>query len=691
MGVLFIFPSSAGGYGINEYTEQPPLGIAYLSAILESGGFPCDVLDANLPNYDTQRVADIVDKKEPDIVCLSLYAFNFRSGLELADAIKVKRPNTIIIAGGAHPSALGGRVFAQSRSIDAVVVGEGELALLEIAQRYKNAQEPFYGVEGVVYQKEGAVINNKSRARIKDLDTLSFPAFHLLPSLSRYHRRIVVSPAAPILTSRGCPFDCIFCSKSVFGKQVFYRSVENVVAEIDYLVDRFKVRQLDIVDDNFIVNKERAIRIMELLSKKPYQLAINLQSGVSATLVDERLLKLMKEAGVYRIAFGVESGNQGILDSIKKKQSLEDILNATTLARKIGIRTDVFFIIGLPGDTPVSMQNTIDFAKKINPDTVNFHMAVPFPGTELYDLISKEGTLLRNTESGIRSGYNYPEAFYEIGWLKKQVIEQYYSKAYKEFYFRPRQLMWFLLNIKSQQEFAWLCKTGFGVLSSIFRRKLRTERLILPKQQHYKEGWGDEELDLLAKLVYHPIYGMLYRLRYQMVLPLVPDSQRLLEIGCGYGLLLPALSKKAARTYGLDIHTCLGMVDKTVKSEGVLGLALTRADIAHLPYREDSFDTLVCISVLEHLPDIEGAILEMKRILKEKGTLIVGFPIKNKLTRLLFRWIGRDDRKIHLQSHQSIVDALNKHFIQKKIDIFPRLLPQNSRLYLTAVFVKDKP
>lgn len=456
---------------MGEFSEEPSLGIAYLAAVMEKNGFTAEVLDANLYNYGVNKTINILKGKRLDVICLSLYAFNFNTGIVLAEEVKKLTPGTFILAGGAHPSALMERTLDKGRGIDAVVAGEGEMTLLEIVQRLKENQDPFSGVDGVLYRSGDTAVTNEPRDRIDHLDTLPFPAFHLYPDLSRYRRRTMGSPSAPILTSRGCPFGCIFCSKSVFGNKVRYRSTKNVIAEIDYLVERFNVKQIDIVDDNFIMNRERAVHILESLCEKPYCLAINLQSGVRTGLVDNNLLKIMKRAGVYRIAFGIESGNQDVLDCVKKKQKLEEVVQAVSLTKNAGIRADGFFMIGLPGDSPRTMQDTIDFSKKLNLGTAHFHMVVPFPGTELYSLIKENGRFLKATEDGITTGFNCPEAFYEIGGLKKADIERYYKKAYREFFFAPKKMIQIILSLRSIKEFVWLFKTGVFVVFSMLKKR----------------------------------------------------------------------------------------------------------------------------------------------------------------------------------------------------------------------------
>lgn len=215
-------------------------------------------------------------------------------------------------------------------------------------------------------------------------------------------------------------------------------------------------------------------------------------------------------------------------------------------------------------------------------------------------------------------------------------------------------------------------------------------RLILPQRRHYKEDWGDEELDLLARLVYHPIYGLLYRHRYRMALEHVPGSGDLLEIGCGYGLFLPALAGRAKNVHAVDVHRYLGRVDRTIKAEGCRRIFLSRADILRLPYRDSSFDTVVCMSVLEHVTPLDEAVSEIGRVLRKGGTLIAGFPVKNAVTRALFKLVGRDDGEIHPNSHVSIITALGKRLKLRIMDLFPGCLPVDLGLYCIGECVKDE-
>ncbi|MCX5677945.1 MAG: class I SAM-dependent methyltransferase [Candidatus Omnitrophica bacterium] len=218
---------------------------------------------------------------------------------------------------------------------------------------------------------------------------------------------------------------------------------------------------------------------------------------------------------------------------------------------------------------------------------------------------------------------------------------------------------------------------------------MNKQRFKLPDHRHYQEAWGDEELDLLAQLVYHPLYGLVYRHRYKMALPRMPESDKVLEIGCGYGLFLPALSRRAKDLHAMDIHPLLGRVKSAMEKEGLKRIGFSRADILRLPYKNGSFDTVVCMSVLEHVVKLGDAISEMKRVIKKGGCLVAGFPVKNAVTKMLFKLIGRDDDEIHPNSHSSILGALDKQMSLCGTRVFPAYVPVDLGFYCIGEYRKN--
>jgi radical SAM superfamily enzyme YgiQ (UPF0313 family) len=469
--ILLINPYPESACGINEGTIEPPLGIGYLAAIAENNNIPCEVIDANVLRMKIDSVLSEVKRYTPRIVGISVNLYSYQISLKLADRIKDYFSEIIVILGGAAPSSMPLAIMNACKA-DAVVVGEGEETFSEILHNYRNKIHLFKKVKGTVYKDGEKIVTNEPRGFLKDIDTIPFPAYHLFPGLNMYKSRSRKNPIAPLLTSRGCPYQCIFCSKDVFRNICRLRSAENVIKEIDMLVGKYGVKQIDILDDNFLVNKERAEKILDFIIERNYDLGINFQSGICIEDLDRNIIDKMKKAKAWKLAIGVESGDKAMLARIKKNVDLSRILEVVRILKDAGIKVYGFFIIGLPGDNSQSMQKTIDFAIKMNPDVANFCMAIPFPGTELYELIKKEGKFLVNMDNGINSGFYANEVFYEIGNMDKTTVLRFYKKAFRDFYLRPRKILELMIGINSWAEARWLFNTGFFLMKSLWKKDI---------------------------------------------------------------------------------------------------------------------------------------------------------------------------------------------------------------------------
>ncbi len=460
MKSLFINPYPYYASGTNEATVYPPLGLCYMASVLEKNGFESKVIDANVLKLDNEKIIDIISSCNPDLVGIYANIVSARAAIELGNLIKKFNSKIITVAGGPLATTLPEKFVSV---FDIVVRGEGELTLLEI-----NKSRELKEIDGITFSCNGKIFHNKNRSLIENLDTIPFPAFHLLePNLKKYKCRARKKPVAPILTSRGCPYQCIYCNKSIFGHSFRARSPENVISEIQQLVDNYGIRQIDILDDNFTFDPKRAEEICDMLIEKRYNLAINCQNGVRADRLNEILVGKMRKAGVFKAGIGIESGDKDILKIMKKQLDLEKVKEAIRMFRKNGITTYGFFIIGLPGDTPATMQKTIDFAKEANPTIANFCIAIPFPGTEMFEIVKKEGSFLQNMEDGIFSGFYDGEVFFETNETKKDDVIKFYKKAYKEFYFRPEKIMDIVLSARSFGEAIWILEAAASTLKSI--------------------------------------------------------------------------------------------------------------------------------------------------------------------------------------------------------------------------------
>lgn len=467
--VLFVNPYPYYAKGINEATIYPPLGLAYLAAMLEKHNYSCKIIDANVLQMPNDEVLKIIEQDSPDLVCISINISTAKAGIALSKEVKTKF-NKKTILGGVQASTVPERVLQQSLA-EAVIIGESEETFLELVNKDCNPE----GMAGLAYLKDNKLVTTEKRPLIKNLDDLPWPAYHLLPNLKLYKSRSRGSPVAPVFTSRGCPYQCIFCSssskKSVFGAAFRTRSPENVVGEIEYLIKNFGVQQIDVLDDNFTLDMERTNKICDLLIEKKIKVFINLQNGVRADRLDRELVFKLKKAGVYKLGIGIESGHPEIVKNIKKSLDLEQVKRAIKWCREAGIVVYGFFMFGHPGEDETTMQRTIDFAIEANPHIANFGGTVPLPGTELYDIISEQGKFTSSVLDGVEGGYQGGMYSFELGKVNSDMINKYLKKAFKEFYFRPSKALEVLKISLSPGEFKWTLQAGFLIFKNILMRK----------------------------------------------------------------------------------------------------------------------------------------------------------------------------------------------------------------------------
>ncbi len=459
---IFINPYPYYAEGINEATMYPPLGIAYLASVVESMGVKAKIIDANVLQLQNDTVFKQIKKFNPDLVAISVNIVTCRSGIELAKEVK-KKLKKLVILGGPHATAAPENVLVKSKA-DCIVRQEGEVTIKEIIE--KNGK--FTDIDGITYMKKGKIITNKDRALITDLDTIPFPAYHLLPELKKYKSKARKFPIGSIISSRGCPYACIYCNKSIFGFKFRSRSPKNFVDEVELLVNKYGAKQIDILDDNFTLNIENAEKILDLIIEKKMGIAINLQNGVRADRLTRKLVKKMKQAGVVRAGIGIESGSPRMLKIMKKTLNLSKVIKAIEWFREEDIVVTGFFMIGLPGETEASMRKTIDFAKKANPHIANFSIVVPLPGTELYEMIDKKGGFTKNIDSGLETGFLSSNFYYRFDNLAPETILKYQRMAYSEFYFRPSKAIEMITTIRSSNELKWTMNSAANMLGDVF-------------------------------------------------------------------------------------------------------------------------------------------------------------------------------------------------------------------------------
>ncbi len=435
---------------------MPPLGIGYIASVLEQNNFDVKIIDCRVLNIMFEDLVKILKSMKPDVIGVTATVLEIQKSIKFAEVIKKELPDSLLVLGGPHLTSSPLKTLEQS-AFDIGVIAEGEYTLLEIVQKLSESKtgkltsSELKDIKGIVYKDKSHIKLTPPRPYIKDLDSLPFPARHLYPPLSKY-RPVPASytklPLGHIITSRGCPGQCIFCDRKIFGNVFRARSPKNVADEIEQLIKVYKAKEIKFFDDTFTVNKKRVMEILAELKKRNLKFPWSCLTRVNC--VDFELLKAMKEAGCWQIAYGLESGDQRMLDIMKKGITVEQNRNAVVWAKKAGINVRAFFVLGMPGETLESINKTIDFAKSLPIDVATFYMLTLYPGNELYDMVKEKGAILHEDYSQYNPliDVNQTKLAYVPEGLTESQIKNLVSKAYKEFYFRPGYIIRQALSIR---------------------------------------------------------------------------------------------------------------------------------------------------------------------------------------------------------------------------------------------------
>ncbi|MGO9138852.1 MAG: B12-binding domain-containing radical SAM protein [Syntrophales bacterium] len=384
--VLLIYPA---------YTyprKSPPLGIAYLASFIERAGFQSNVLDLNVEGMNERQFEGFLMSKDWILIGLSFMTNQFTAAAGIASTIKRILPESVLVAGGPHPSSIPERTMREIPELDLIVIGEGERALYDLLSAVVE-QTGYDGIPGVCYRKESQIVNNDNCELIAEIDSLPFPAWTHL-KIEKYNvfsidEKRSDAPVFALLSSRGCPNHCIFCdSHTIFGRKFRARSADNMFAEVMELHERFGMLVFDFVDDLFTTQKERVLQFCSLIDRSgiPFRWMANARVNT----VDQETLKSMKHAGCIRVDFGVESGDSNVRRLMKKNITDEQIISAHRMAKSVGLSTGSFVMVGNLGETVKSASMTINLLKDIGDDVMT-SIACPFPGTELYTIATSKG------------------------------------------------------------------------------------------------------------------------------------------------------------------------------------------------------------------------------------------------------------------------------------------------------------
>jgi anaerobic magnesium-protoporphyrin IX monomethyl ester cyclase len=418
-------------YPPNVHSHPPfiPLGLAYLGAVAEKEGHEVNVIDCQAEHltYDLFRAR--ISKENPDVIGATATTLLYKSAMQLINIAKEAHPNAVTMLGGSHGTFWDENALKEYHSLDIVVRREGEMTFIDLLNKLQH-NETLTNVLGITYrQKDGTTRRNEDRPLIEDLDALPFPAHHLMPM---EHLKRMGKILIPLMSSRGCVFWCDFCSTvRMFGRGYRWRSAKNVVDEMQLVHDKYGVDQVTFYDDAFSVDRSRVLKICEELHAR--KLNMMWDCGTRVDMVDRELLKTMKGAGCIAVWMGVESGSEAILGAMHKKIKLDQTRTAWKTAQDVGLMTIANVVLGFPGETEETANETIRFVKEINPDDVGFYVATPYPGTPLYELVVKNGWL-RVTDF---DKYDTAGPTFETPQLSMEKLAEIRYKAYQQFYLRP--------------------------------------------------------------------------------------------------------------------------------------------------------------------------------------------------------------------------------------------------------------
>ncbi len=483
------------------------MGLGYLAGSLLAHGYECEIWDASVES-EFETLDEKLGRDPFDVVCLSAPTPLIVQAWEAAAT--AKRHGVITILGGPHLTLMPHESMEKAQ-VDLVVRGEGEYTIIEIMralekelsivnsqlsiqnpkskiQNPKSKIEPcFFGPEagwgrilGLSWRnKEGKILHNLDRPLPDDIDAIPFPAFQLF-KIDRYTNLNPLTDgldmharAFTIVTSRGCPYKCTYCSKPITGDTWRGRSVDNVIAEWEWLVKDLGATEIGITDDIWNLDKNRAKELCRALIKANLNhvpwVTIH---GMKVNNTDAELFKLMKQAGCKRVGFGVENGDDWMLRHvIKKGQTVDMVRQAFKWSKEAKLQTMGFFIFGMPGETEESMEKTIRLSLQLDPDLAHFMMAAPFPGTEMWETLKKHGDVFSDNMDWSQIAIQDDKAHFAFGGLDKETVERKWHEAHRRFYLRPKRIARIATRKDTWRRFPYYLKTAANMLLGLGERE----------------------------------------------------------------------------------------------------------------------------------------------------------------------------------------------------------------------------
>jgi len=473
MKVLLVRPVTPEKVVLN---VVPPMGLGYLATSLKNSGIAVDILDCVQRKYGYSQFTDFVKGYNPDVVGFTSFSHDVPSIEQSIKLVKEINSKIVTFVGGPHPSSRPENIWDDFPSVDYGFRGEGEVGFPKIVKYLSCINElwneglwdksQLQDVQGLIWKDNGNVYCN-DQAFPKDLDSIDFPAWNLI-DLKGYQSApqgviFKKQPVAPMIITRGCPFLCTFCAGyNITGRKLRSRTIENVMKEIELLYNKYSVREIHILDDNFTLDKEFAREFCEELIRRKLDISWCCPNGLRLDSLNREILVLMREAGCYYISIGIESGSQRVLDMMKKKLKLSEIKRQIDMVRSVGLDVNGFFILGYPGETIDEIKQTIDFARKLDLSRAAFYNFLPLPGTSVYEELL-EGHKLNGLDWTRMSQCDVP---YVPDGMEVDQLKELQRSANLRFYLRPTIFYRLIREIKSITQLKFILKRAWANLFS---------------------------------------------------------------------------------------------------------------------------------------------------------------------------------------------------------------------------------
>lgn len=458
----------------------PPLGLLYVAAYLQQNS-DCEVeiLDTHVDRLSYPEIETEIRRRNPDLVGIQTMTFTVIDAILTARVVKKVNPDIPVVLGGPHVY-----IYPQETigipEVDFLVIGEGEETFTRLVHALSKGED-LARVPAIAYKRNGRTFQNPLVPLHDDLNKLPFPARHLIPQ-QRYTSVLAKRPPiTTMMTSRGCPMQCIFCDRPHLGKQFRYRSAESVVEEMA-LCEEMGIGEIFFYDDTFSIRKDRVLQVCQAICDRGLKIHWDIRAHINT--IDEQVLDALQQAGCTRIHYGVESGNQEIIKIIKKGINLEKTKRVFQMTRDRGIMTLGYFMIGNPTETREQIEETFEFARNLAADFVHISVTTPFPATELYYRALRENLFERDYWREFAAEMR--EDFVPRVWdekLSREELIELLQAGYKMFYMRPGYILRRLLSVKSWDQFKRQARAGIRLLSwgAGSKKSLKQRKHALPR------------------------------------------------------------------------------------------------------------------------------------------------------------------------------------------------------------------